>query len=156
MTTSVPQPTFGDQGFVAPLESDVLAGTTADINAAFGGNLNPALSTPQGQLASSEAAIIAASNNTFVFLTNMFDPAYSLGRYEQMMQPMTKAILPIWQYWTVGDNRVRPEHRVLHRFAAHADDPVWLKIYPPNGYNCRCSVIPIPAAGAPKDAKQVP
>lgn len=22
-----------------------------------------------------------------------------------------------------------------------ADDPIWQKIYPPNGYNCRCKVI---------------
>lgn len=78
--------------------------------------------------------------------------AYSRGRYDQMKEPEVKAVLPVWQYWTVGDNRVRPEHRVLHGFAAHADDPVWNKIYPPNGFNCRCSVVPIPASEAPKDA----
>jgi len=69
--------------------------------------------------------------------------AFSRGRYDQMKEPSVIAVLPIWQYWTVGDDRVRPEHRVLDGFAAHADDPVWLKIYPPNGFNCRCSVIPI-------------
>ena len=78
--------------------------------------------------------------------------AYSLGRYEQMQSPATKDVLPIWQYWTVGDDRVRPEHRVLDGFAAHADDPVWHKIYPPNGFNCRCSVVPLLASEAPKDA----
>jgi SPP1 gp7 family putative phage head morphogenesis protein len=67
--------------------------------------------------------------------------AYSRGRYLQMSDPAVKAVLPYWQYWTVGDDRVRPEHRVLNRFVARADDPVWLKIYPPNGFNCRCSVI---------------
>jgi SPP1 gp7 family putative phage head morphogenesis protein len=80
--------------------------------------------------------------------------AYSLGRYEQMRDPATMEVLPAWQYWTVGDARVRPEHRVLHKFAARADDPVWLKIYPPNGFNCRCSVVPIPASEAPKDWEQ--
>ena len=69
--------------------------------------------------------------------------AFARGRYDQMKEPAVKAVLPVWQYWTVGDDRVRPEHRVLHGFAAHADDPVWLKIYPPNGFNCRCGVVPI-------------
>jgi SPP1 gp7 family putative phage head morphogenesis protein len=78
--------------------------------------------------------------------------AYSLGRFEQMNEPMTKAVLPFWQYWTVGDDRVRPEHRVLHRFTARADDPVWMKIYPPNGFNCRCSVVPAMEDEVPKDA----
>jgi len=80
--TNVPAPTFGPNGFIAPDESVVLAGVQADINLAFGGNLNPALSTPQGQLASSEAAIIGESNNQFVALTNQFDPAYATGRYQ--------------------------------------------------------------------------
>ena len=56
--------------------------------------------------------------------------AYSLGRYEQMSDPAVKAVLPYWQYWTVGDDRVRPEHAVLNGFTARADDPVWRKIYP--------------------------
>ncbi len=80
--------------------------------------------------------------------------AYSLGRYEQMQDAATKNVFPVWQYWTVGDDRVRPEHAVLDGFAAHADDPVWLKIYPPNGFNCRCSVVPLLAKEAPKDATE--
>ena len=80
--------------------------------------------------------------------------AYSLGRYDQMREPGVAAILPYWQYWIVGDLRVRPEHRVLQGFTARADDPVWNKIYPPNGFNCRCTVVPILASEAPKDADQ--
>jgi len=80
--------------------------------------------------------------------------AYSLGRYEQMSDPAVKAVLPYWQYWTVGDDRVRPEHAVLNGFTARADDPVWRKIYPPNGFNCRCSVVPILASEADKDADE--
>jgi SPP1 gp7 family putative phage head morphogenesis protein len=67
--------------------------------------------------------------------------AYSLGRYEQMTDDAVKEVLPYWQYMTVGDLRVRPEHACLDYFVARADDPVWMKIYPPNGYNCRCIVI---------------
>ena len=48
ITTSVPQPTFGPTGYIIlPAESAILTGVFADINAAFGGNLNPGLTTPQ-------------------------------------------------------------------------------------------------------------
>jgi SPP1 gp7 family putative phage head morphogenesis protein len=79
--------------------------------------------------------------------------AYSLGRYEQMSDAATKNVFPFWQYWTVGDDRVRPEHAVLDQFTARADDPVWMKIYPPNGFNCRCSVVPVMEAEALKADK---
>jgi SPP1 gp7 family putative phage head morphogenesis protein len=80
--------------------------------------------------------------------------AYSAGRYEQMTEAVVKELLPFWQYWTVGDDRVRPEHRVLHKFTARADDPVWGKIYPPNGFGCRCAVIPIVGDEAPETADE--
>jgi hypothetical protein len=82
MTTNVPEPTFGVTGFIAPAESAVLAGTQADINTAFGGTLNSGLTTPQGQLASSEAAIIGDKNDQFLALSNGVDPAYAAGRMQ--------------------------------------------------------------------------
>lgn len=82
VTTNVPKPTFGPNGFIAPSEADVLAGVTADINAAFGGGVNPALETPQGQLASSQTAIIGNTNNDFVSITNQVDPAFATGRMQ--------------------------------------------------------------------------
>ena len=80
--TAVPIPAFGPTGFTAPAETDVLAGVQSDINGAFGGALNPGLTTPQGQLAQSETAIIGNANDTFLMMANMFDPAYSTGRYQ--------------------------------------------------------------------------
>lgn len=85
MTSSVPHPTFGATGFVAPSEEDILAGVQADLNAAFGGNLNPALETAQGQLASSQASIVGSVYDLFVFLTNQFDPAYAVGRQQDAL-----------------------------------------------------------------------
>ena len=49
----------------------------ADINAAFGGGLNQSLSSPQGQLATSIAAIIGSCNDSFVNLTNQMNPAFA-------------------------------------------------------------------------------
>lgn len=84
MTTNVPAPTFGPTGFVAPSESAILAGVQADFQAAFGGNLNfgtvsgsQTNPTPQGQLATSQAAIIGAAYDIFCNLTQMVDPAYA-------------------------------------------------------------------------------
>lgn len=82
VATNVPQPTIGPAGFLAPAESDIFAGALADINAAFGGNLNTDPSTPQGQLATSLTAIIGACNDAFLALVNNVDPAYSSGRMQ--------------------------------------------------------------------------
>jgi SPP1 gp7 family putative phage head morphogenesis protein len=98
-------------------------------------------------------ADIAAFSLDTAFNTSV-QKAYSLGRYEQMRDEQVMEVLPYWQYWTVGDDRVRPEHRVLHMFTARAEDPVWMKIYPPNGFNCRCSVVPVLADEAPKNADE--
>lgn len=82
MSTNVPPPTFGDRGFIAPTEAAVLAGVQADINVALGGNVNPGLSTPQGQIASTETAIIGDSNATFLYFSNQVDPAFNSGRFQ--------------------------------------------------------------------------
>lgn len=80
--TNVPGPTFTATGFVPQSDSAILNGVLADLSAAFGSNLNPALNTPQGQLASSEAASIKNAQNTFAFLSSMMDPAYNYGRWQ--------------------------------------------------------------------------
>lgn len=82
MTTNVPAPSFGVAGFVAPAESTILTGVQADQQAAFGGNLNPSLTTPQGQIAQSTTAIIGEANNQFLALANGVDPAYAAGRMQ--------------------------------------------------------------------------
>jgi uncharacterized phage protein gp47/JayE len=83
--SSVPRPTFGPNGFIAPAESDIVAGVFADINQAFGGGLNDAPETPQGQLSASIGAVIGFCNDTFVNLTNQFDPAYATGRMQDAL-----------------------------------------------------------------------
>lgn len=82
MPSSVPQPTFGPSGFIIPAESEILTGVMTDLNAAFGGNLNMALETPQGQLATSLTAIIGDKNDQFLLYTNGVDPAYAAGRMQ--------------------------------------------------------------------------
>ena len=73
-----------------------------------------------------------------VFQTNL-QTAYSVGRYEQMQQ--TTEGRPYWMYVAVGDDRTRPAHMALHEKVFPADHKFWDTWYPPNGFNCRCTVI---------------
>ena len=79
IVTSVPPVQFTLTGLVLPQESAILAGVQADQDAAFGGNLNPALNTPQGQLATSQTACIANANATFAEFVNQVDPDTASG-----------------------------------------------------------------------------
>lgn len=85
MSTNVPDLSITATGVVLPAEADILTGTLADINAAFGGGLNTALETPQGQVASSVAAIVADKNDTIAYLVNQFDPANASGRFQDAL-----------------------------------------------------------------------
>jgi hypothetical protein len=51
-----------------------------------------------------------------------------------------KDILPLLEYDTVGDGRVRPEHAVLDKIIRPVGDKFWDTLYPPNGWRCRCTV----------------
>lgn len=77
--TSVPAIEFAPSGLVLPSEDSIRAGVLADWNAAMGGNLNPAPSAPQGQLITSQAAIIADKNAKFAAFVAGIDPATSDG-----------------------------------------------------------------------------
>lgn len=47
------------------------------------------------------------------------------------------------QYRTANDGKVRPEHAALHNVTLSMRDPFWEEFYPPNGWNCRCSVVQV-------------
>lgn len=82
MTSNVPQVSWTDAGFAIPATNDILNGVLADMNAAFGGDMNTGLSTPQGQLASSQAAVIDFVNQLFLSYTQQVDPAFASGRMQ--------------------------------------------------------------------------
>lgn len=47
------------------------------------------------------------------------------------------------QYRTAGDGKVREEHAILHNTTLPPSDPFWDKYLPPNGWNCRCTVVQV-------------
>lgn len=82
MPTNVPPVTFTGTGFQAPTGPAVLTGVEADIDGAFGSNLNFALTTPQGQLAQSWSAIIENAYQVQVYYSTQTDPAFAVGRMQ--------------------------------------------------------------------------
>ena len=47
------------------------------------------------------------------------------------------------QYRTAGDSKVRPAHAALNGVTLPPSDPFWQTYYPPNGWNCRCTVVQV-------------
>lgn len=53
------------------------------------------------------------------------------------------------QYRTAGDDKVRPEHAALNGVTLPKSDSFWDSYYPPNGWNCRCTVVEVLAPKYP-------
>ncbi len=51
-----------------------------------------------------------------------------------------KEDLPLLQFQTVGDDRVRDDHAALDNIVKKVDDPFWDSFMPPIDWNCRCIV----------------
>ena len=47
------------------------------------------------------------------------------------------------QYRTANDSKVRPEHAGLHGITLPSEDNFWDEYFPPNGWNCRCTVVQV-------------
>lgn len=75
-----------------------------------------------------------------IFEVNMRS-AYAAGRWERAQR--NKAGFPYLRYVTVGDSRVRAEHAAWHGVIRPIDDAFWETHYPPCGWNCRCTAVPV-------------
>lgn len=69
--------------------------------------------------------------------------SYNVGRQRANESPEIDSILWGYQYFTVGDDRVRPSHAAMDGMRAPKDDPLWQRYMPVNGYRCRCTVVEI-------------
>lgn len=88
MTTNVPLPVFSPAGLSVPTEPQILAGVLADWVAAFapsGRALNTELTTPQGQLAQSQAYMLSQLNAGLLQIINGVDPATADGAFQDAL-----------------------------------------------------------------------
>lgn len=76
---------FTENGPVVPDTATVRDAVETDWQAAFDNRLNPDPATPQGQLITSETAIVQDKNSQLLFLSNMFNPETAEGIYQDAL-----------------------------------------------------------------------
>ncbi len=75
-----------------------------------------------------------------IFEVNM-RMAYQAGRWERMER--NAAAFPYVRYVSAEDSRVRPQHQAWHGTIKPLGDPWWNTHYPPCGWHCRCTAVPV-------------
>lgn len=90
-----------------------------------------------------------------IFETNL-NMAYAAGRYAQMTDPDVLRVYPYWVYRHSGNPHPRLQHKAWDGLTLEATDPFWVTNYPPNGFNCGCTVEPISARGLKRQGKSGP
>lgn len=103
-----------------------------------------------------ELAAGIEGNYYSLWLEAEYETALATGQMAARWQDFQKDkdIYPYLQYQTVGDDRVREEHRVLDGATYPVDDPFWDTFMPPNGWRCRCDVIQV--AGPLAEPNELP
>jgi SPP1 gp7 family putative phage head morphogenesis protein len=59
------------------------------------------------------------------------------------------------KYVAVHDDRTRTEHRAWDGITLPANHPFWQTHFPPNGWNCRCTAIPVSETATPTPPDKV-
>ena len=75
-----------------------------------------------------------------IYRTNVA-AAYEAGRQQVIFNDRDDDPFPYVMYSAIMDNRTRPTHKALHGKVMEKSDPAWSSISPPNGYNCRCTIV---------------
>ena len=72
-----------------------------------------------------------------IFDTNM-RTSHAAGHWARIQR--TKVAFPYLEYVQIERPTKRHDHARFHGKIWRVDDPIWLRIYPPNGYFCGCTV----------------
>jgi len=90
-----------------------------------------------------------------IYETNL-NMAYAAGRWAEMTDPDVLRIFPFWVYRHSGNPHPRLQHKAWDGLTLAADDPFWMTNYPPNGFNCGCTVEPVSANDLARQGKKGP
>lgn len=85
--------------------------------------------------------INANFNQTYLQVERDFAIATGQNSARYMEFFTEKETVSSWEYQTVGDDEVRAEHAALDGRVFKFDDVTARKLWPPNGYRCRCEAL---------------
>lgn len=77
-----------------------------------------------------------------IYATNV-RTAYAAGRYAQMTDPDVRAAMPFWMYQHGDSANPRPLHLAWDGTVLPADHEWFKTHFAPNGWGCKCSIVPI-------------
>lgn len=93
-----------------------------------------------------------------IYETNL-RTAHQAGRLRQMRDPDVVAARPYWRYVhaeTREPKVPREKHQAWDGMVFRHDDPIWARIFPPNGWKCSCGVGTVSEAGLKRLGKDGP
>ena len=99
---------------MSPDTATVRDAVETDWQAAFGNRLNPDPATPQGQLITSETAIVQDKNSQLLFLASMFNPETADGIYQDALAKIYFLARPFHGrplYLYGASRHLHPRHR---------------------------------------------
>ena len=117
--------------------------TFHELNEAFPSLINPDGSRkPFEQFLNDVRTIDKSYNSNYLRAEYNFVQASAqmAAKWENFMHDGDRYNL---QYRTAGDKKVRPTHAALNRVTLPITDTFWEEFYPPNGWNCRCTVVQV-------------
>lgn len=83
--------------------------------------------------------------HTKLIFRNAISDIYNGARRDLYFDPEVDEFVPALQYSAILDERTRQTHRDMDEKIYPKSDPIWKEWWPPNGHNCRCTVIPVTA-----------
>ena len=70
------------------------------------------------------------------------------GSAELLRDERVQAFVPLVEYSATRDSRTREAHKAMDGYVGTMADFDRMGLSPPCGFNCRCTLIPVPAAMA--------
>lgn len=97
-----------------------------------------------GAILSKESYIKKIADTGEIFNKTYLSAEYENAYYSTIMADQWNRYADdeILEYSTAGDSHVRASHKLLDKYTAQKSAAFWKTNYPPNGWGCRCTVVP--------------
>ena len=89
-----------------------------------------------------DTGLVSMSRLETIIRTNETE-AINRGRKIMFDNPDVEDFVPYIRYRAITDTRTRETHRAMHNRIYKKNNPIWEKISPPAGFNCRCFIVPV-------------